>query len=255
MMAAPNSYMICTAPRSGSTLLCKMLAATGIAGHPRSLFYRPCLSDWMTRLKLEVPANSATQHARLERIMQAALVEGRGGTPVFGLRQQWPSFAFLCKTLARLHPTAKTDRDCIDRSFGPTRFIHLIRSDKLGQAVSYVKAQQTGLWHVAPDGSELERTAPPEAPVYDADRIKNCIASLTSYDLGWTAWFAQEGISPLRICYTDLSQAPGATLRRVLEHVGLDPDAAEGVKPEVRTMADATSRDWIARFRAEMRQS
>lgn len=29
-----EAYVICTAPRSGSTLLCRMLGATGIAGQP-----------------------------------------------------------------------------------------------------------------------------------------------------------------------------------------------------------------------------
>ncbi|HBF29284.1 Stf0 family sulfotransferase, partial [Rhizobium sp.] len=31
-MAKFSSYVICTSPRSGSTLLCKLLAATGISG-------------------------------------------------------------------------------------------------------------------------------------------------------------------------------------------------------------------------------
>ena len=29
------------------------------------------------------------------------------------------------------------------------------------------KAQQTGLWHIAPDGTELERVAPAQEPHYD----------------------------------------------------------------------------------------
>ncbi|MEM1201062.1 MAG: Stf0 family sulfotransferase, partial [Pseudomonadota bacterium] len=33
-MAGFDAYVICTSPRSGSTLLCKLLAPTGIAGKP-----------------------------------------------------------------------------------------------------------------------------------------------------------------------------------------------------------------------------
>ena len=33
------------------------------------------------------------------------------------------------------------------------------RENKLAQAVSLIKAEQTGLWHIAPDGTELERVA------------------------------------------------------------------------------------------------
>lgn len=246
------SYIVCTSPRSGSTLLCRMLAATGVAGDPESLFYRPALDDWMTRLN--VHAQGTTERECLDMIMRAAIRRGRGETPVFGLRQQRPSFDFLCRQLAILHPGAETDLDRIERTFGPTRFIHLTRPDKLDQAVSYLKAQQTGLWHVAADGSEWERTAPPRAPVYDAARISDCVGMLDGYDRGWNAWFHREGIEPVRITYDELSDAPGATLRLVLERLGLDPRAADGIEPEVGRMADTTSRDWIVRFRAETAQ-
>lgn len=38
-----RAYVICTSPRSGSTLLCKLLAATGQAGKPKSYFHKPDL--------------------------------------------------------------------------------------------------------------------------------------------------------------------------------------------------------------------
>jgi LPS sulfotransferase NodH len=246
----PASYVICTSPRSGSTLMCRMLAATGVAGNPESLFYRPSLDDWMSRLN--VYPGAALERERLEIIIQAAIQKGRGQTPVFGLRQQRPSFEFLCQKLAILHPGAATDLGRIERTFGPTQFIHLTRPDKLEQAVSFLKAQQTGLWHVATDGSEWERTAKPQTPVYDVDKIKECVGILEGYDRGWNEWFSREGIEPIRISYNDLSDAPVATLRLVLECLGLNPQAADGIEPEVRRMADATSRDWIARFRTEM---
>src|SRR4051795_11891381 len=31
-------YLVCATPRSGSTLLCESLAATGVAGHPDEFF-------------------------------------------------------------------------------------------------------------------------------------------------------------------------------------------------------------------------
>ncbi|MFN4099887.1 MAG: Stf0 family sulfotransferase [Pararhodobacter sp.] len=243
------AYMICTAPRSGSTLLCGMLAATGIAGDPDSLFYESAVGDWAARMGVAPVA--ATERETLDAVMQAAITMGRGATPVFGLRQQRPSFAFLCQKLAVLHPGAVTDRERIERSFGPVRFIHLTRADKLAQAVSMLKARGSGLWHVAPDGSELERTAAHFAAGYDADRIRDYIDRLTEYDRGWNDWFDREGVDPLRLTYDGLSAEPLATLRRVLDWLGLDAQAADGVKPGVRKMADATSKAWIERFRAD----
>lgn len=249
-MKRTTAYMICTAPRSGSTLLCRMLAATGIAGDPESLFFRPSLKEWARYLGVDEEA--PTERAHLQAIMQAALAMGRGDTPVFALRQQRPSFAYLCQQLAVLYPDAATDRDRIEQSFGPMRFVHLSRGDKLGQAVSYLKAQQTGLWHLAADGSELERTAPPRPPQYDRDLIRDEIATLSAYDQGWSDWFKAQGITPIRFTYEELSEAPIHTLRKVLQDLNLDPSAADRVQPGTRKMADATSQDWVDRYRAEI---
>jgi LPS sulfotransferase NodH len=248
-MKTQGAYIICTAPRSGSTLLCRMLKATGIAGDPSSLFYRPAIDDWADRLG--VPAEGRTERDHLAALIAAALERGRGGTPVFGLRQQRASFAYLCEKLAVLHPEAKTDRDRIERSFGPTRFIHLTRADKLSQAISLLKAQQTGLWHVAVDGSELERTDAPRTPEYDAAAISDTIATLTDYDRGWANWFAQQAIEPIRLTYDDLAEAPTESLCKLLDTLSLDPTAANTVTPDVKKMADTTTESWAARFLEE----
>lgn len=249
-MSHYRSYVICTSPRSGSTLLCRMLADTGIAGKPASLFYASSLEDWLTRMKI-TPGETASERDTLEAIFHAAIEKGTEGTGLFGLRQQRPSFPFLCEKLAILYPDEPTDRARLNRAFGPTLFIHLTREDKIEQAVSYVKAEQSGLWHAAPDGSELERLSPHRDPSYDRDQIRACVETMTAYDNGWLAWFKQESITPHRISYTDLSADPVATLRAILERLGLDPAAVAGITPSVKKLADETSREWVARFRAE----
>src|SRR3954471_2058841 len=37
-----QSYLVCATPRSGSTLLCELLAATGVAGRPQEYFEDLC---------------------------------------------------------------------------------------------------------------------------------------------------------------------------------------------------------------------
>lgn len=247
-MTPYTGYILCTSPRSGSTLLCTMLEATGIAGAPESLFYLPDLEDWRERLGVPLVAG---ERNLLAALIAAALQQGRAGSDIFALRQQRHSFAFLCAKLAVLYPGEPTDLARLQRAFGNVLFIHLTREDKVAQAVSYLKAEQTGLWHVAPDGSDFERTGEGE-PDYDGDRIRAKVETLTAYDSDWTAWFAQQGIEPLRLTYDELSADPVATLRGILDRLGLDPQAADGIEPGVRKMADARSQDWIARFHAEL---
>ena len=47
-----RSYIICTSPRSGNTLLCKLLAATNVAGVPGSHFHVPSLEGWLAAYDL-----------------------------------------------------------------------------------------------------------------------------------------------------------------------------------------------------------
>jgi LPS sulfotransferase NodH len=255
MSAGPvRAYVICTAPRSGSTLLCRMLAATGVAGNPDSYFHQPSLAAWLA--DLEVTADPAWRgRDALRAAFGAAMQQGRGATGVFGLRLQRHSFAFFSEKLAEMVPetAARAGNDAARMAalFGPVGFIHLRREDKVAQAVSLLKAEQSGLWHVAPDGRELERLAPPRAPHYDAGAIAARRDMLAGYDRDWAAWFTEQGVTPLRLTYEALAADPGGELARVLAHLGLPKDAAEGVTPGVRKLADATSRAWCARFRAE----
>lgn len=248
-MAPRLSYIICTTPRSGSTLLCDLLARCGTAGRPRSLFYLPAMDEWEDELALTLsPGLSDTD--RMAAILAAALVQGRGGTPVFGLRQQRHGLAFLCGKLGLLFPQAVDDADRLALAFHDPLFIHLSRADKVAQAVSWLRAEQGGLWHAARDGTEIERTAPHRDPVYDSPALRAHVATLTTWDRDWADWFAAHRITPLRLSYDDLSSDPGRVLRRVLAALGQDAAVADGVGAGLRKLADATSADWIARYHA-----
>lgn len=237
------SYIICATPRSGSTLLCDLLAATGSAGRPASYYRRQSIPRWTERLG--VPPGD--ERAYLDAVVR----EGRGDSASFGLRLMWESLPELSARLAPLFPTSETDRARLEAAFGPTAFIHLARADKVAQAVSRVKALQTGLWHLGADGSERERNAPEAAAGYDPALIRQFVDELEADERAWSDWFARHDIAPLELTYDALSADPVATLRQVLGHLGLDPSAADDVAPRTARLADAQSQDWIARFKRE----
>lgn len=245
-----DAYVICTSPRSGSTLLCKLLAATGIAGNPESYFHEPSISSWQAELDL-TPDPSASERDALHEVFRAAIAEGSLDTGLFGLRLQRHSFDYFTEKLAILHADGATDRERFDSAFGRTLFIHLSREDKLEQAVSYLKAQQSGLWHQAPDGTELERLSEPQELQYDRDEIQVQIDEMTAMDAAWVDWFAREGIEPFRVTYKALSANPNGVLQEVLVSLGSDSQAASGVEPGTAKLSDRTNHEWVTRFRAE----
>ena len=246
-----DSYVICTTPRSGSTLLCKLLADTGVAGNPDSYFHRPSITAWLDHFDL-TPDDTVPERDVLRSVFRAAIAKGSLDTGVFGLRMQRESFGFFARKLAVLHPGLSSDIERFHAAFGRTLFIHLSRRDKVQQAISNVKAQQTGLWHAAPDGTELQRLSPAREPVYDAAAIRAKVEEVTALDRDWERWFASEAVAPLRLDYEGLAADPLQTLRHVLDALGLDRKAASGVKPGVAKLADETSKVWEARFRSEV---
>ena len=182
-----------------------------------------------------------------------AIAKGTLNTGIFGLRLQRDSFDFFTEKLGVLYPEHSNDVERFQAAFGRTFFVHLTRRDKVAQAVSYVKAQQTGLWHAAPDGTELERLSPPREPAYDATGIRSRLEEVTAHDHGWEYWFAASEIAPLRITYEELSDGPVETLRIILDHLGLEGETADGVELGVAKLADNINQDWVTRFRSEQK--
>jgi LPS sulfotransferase NodH len=249
-MANYESYIICTSPRSGSTLLCRLLTATGIAGNPESYFHTSSLDGWRMDLGF-TDQDPVSERETLAAIFDEARAQGANDTGIFGLRLQRHSFDFFLKKLEVLYPEPNNDSQRIKAAFGKTLFIHLTCKNRLEQAISYVKASQSGLWHQAPDGSELERLSAPCEPVYDADQIEQSMEELTAFDKEWESWFTMQDITPLPIIYNELSADPTGILAIILEQLGLDTKAARGINPGIAKLADMINRSWAERFLAE----
>jgi len=249
-MSAFAAYVLCTSPRSGSTLLCRLLRQTGVAGWPESHFHEPSLQAWLMDHHVTTASN-LSEREQVAAVIEAAIRHGRGHSDIFGLRLQSHSSDYFFAKLARLYGDKTTDAERFEAAFGRTAFIHLSRDDTIAQAVSYLKAKQSGLWHRRSDGRELERLTPPAATAYDGAAIRDQVLQFREAHRKWTDWFARERIAPLRLSYEDLADEPHRTLASVLEHLGLDPSAAKHATPDVQRLADEESEDWIKRFRRE----
>jgi len=249
-MRPVDTFIICATPRSGSTLLCDLLRRTGAAGRPASYFRRQSIPGYASRLNVE-NCDDMGGEAFFRAYIDAVMIAARSGCTVSGIRIMWESLGELNSRLDVLFPGLANDAARLEAVFGKIAYVHLSRGDKLGQAISLAKASQTGLWHVAPDGSELERTLPPQPAEYSRELLQRNMRQLAADDAAWRSWFDAHGITPLSLTYEELSRDPRAVLARMLAAIGQDPAIASKMEPGTARMADEESRAWAQRFRAE----
>jgi LPS sulfotransferase NodH len=245
-----DGYIICGTPRTGSTLLCNLLASTKTTGNPDSFYGRKFMPAWALDWRLP-DRDTMSERDFNVAYLNAAVAAGKGGTGIFGLRLMRENLDELSAILDQVFPQLPSDRARLEKAFGRILYIHLSREDKLAQAISLVKAEQTGLWHMAPDGTEIERLSPPEEPQYDFARINREVLELESFDTAWNSWFEAQGIEPFHIGYEALSANPAAALIGVCEALGVQSPNARDIKPGVAKLADETSLDWIRRYRSD----
>jgi LPS sulfotransferase NodH len=124
----------------------------------------------------------------------------------------------------------------------------MTRRNKVRLAVSWWKAIQSHEWH-------RERGARPEdadlADAYSFDAISQLFAESVMREAGVAAFLSEARIAPLTIVYEDFVLDYEGTVRRVLEHVGLDASAVAIAAPAYEKLADELSERWVQRFRHE----
>lgn len=226
-----RGYVICATPRSGSTLLCHLLRSSGRAGHPQSWF--------RAEDRVEYAADWGVDPQDWRAYGQAACRAGREGGAVMGLRLMW-------ETLGEVE--AGLGGDWM-QGLGLSHAIWLRRLDTVAQAVSRLKAELSGTWHLG-----FEEAAHPAAVAYDFERIRTWRDAAAAQNRAWQDWFARRGVTPLALTYEELAADPVGVAERVLDFLGLPMPAGQRPSASNRPMADAVSAEWAARFRDEARR-
>jgi len=219
------SYLVCSIPRSGSTLLCDLLMSTGVAGHPIEYFH-PSRMEGLWR-EWEIDS--------IDDYVGRLLIERTGANGVFGAKVHWGQY----------NP-AFGDRD--PRELFPSlQLVSIRRGDRLRQAISWVRALQSEDWRAKGGAPAEERTA------FDADEIRRKLTRIENDETAWKALFEQHGLAPFELTYEDLVDRREETATAVAEHLGLElPDRFSFAPPRLERQADALSEEWVERYRTEI---
>jgi trehalose 2-sulfotransferase len=247
-MTVPTaSYLICATPRSGSTLLCDLLARTGVAGHPEEHFQalpetgrQRGPRDYLGPVFADPAVRAAVGHRPPDEAPAGSLetVLERGTTPngMFGGKIMWPYLAGLVERLPGDGPALEVLRG----TFPELRLIHHTRLDRVRQAISLWRAVQTWSWRHHPGA------APSEA-IFHRGAIEHLAWLLDEEDAAWERFFAGAGIEPIRVVYEDLVADPAQTVAGLLDALGLPVPAGAGARTGLARQADELSEDWAAR--------
>lgn len=220
--AGPPSlaYVVCATPRSGSSLLCELLCNTGLAGAPTEFFDRQTYQEFCGAWGVET----------LDDYLRELLRRKTGPNGVFGFKLHWDQ-----------HLDFFSDTD-LRRSFPGLRIVSMRREDRLGQAISFSRASQTGQW-------AWHHPAGKAGPVFDRSEISRFLAKIDTEVRAWEDLFRAGGIAPVRVVYEDLVARPRDEVVRVLRSLGIEVEGDLVVPPpSLRRQADRLSRRWRRRY-------
>src|SRR6185503_6021426 len=115
-------------------------------------------------------------------------------------------------------------------------YIHVMRRDRIGQAISALLASKTGVWHIRNEAEQARY----------ARRLSG--VTVTDADLQWVRWLeggferedrqlqefqAKHRLSAITVTYEDLIAHPSNQLKPILAFLGIEADTAVsvGLKP------------------------
>jgi trehalose 2-sulfotransferase len=238
-----DSYLICATPRTGSSLLCGLLDSTEVAGHPESWFRQPDEPQWAARWGIASSLDGSFSYADYFR---AAVTAGSTANGVSAARIMWGTMDEITAHLAPLYPAqAGSDSGLLSAAFGRTRFVYLRRVDVVAQAVSLLRAEQTGVWFE----TAHDRQEPQGEPGFDFDQVRERVRLIENHNAAWEQWFAAAGIRPHLVRYEELDADPVRIARGVLGFLGLDLPAGREITVRHKRLADELNAHWIERYR------
>jgi LPS sulfotransferase NodH len=239
-MKPTKSIIVVGAQRSGTSLLCEALKATGQAGVPEEYFLQLADVEWR-REKSEDDFRAYVAHL---------LDVGTTPNGVFGANIMWNTHSGVWPVLQRLSEfSAATPGEVYDKVLPGVHYVWVRRRDHVRQAVSWVKAAQTGIYRTDYDNAR----EPLQEPEFDFKFIDSLRGLIVEGEAGWGGHFKSSGHPPAEVFYEDLVASFHDTISRVLEFCGLSVSGRhEGGALPVKKLADGINDEWVARYN-EMR--
>ena len=245
-----KTYVVASTPRTGSTLLCRLLWDLDCVGAPKEYLNPMQMRDWEVRM-----GDSAAWRffCACLRGPAVGLLGQREWRPeefrryVERIRQRRTSAGGFFGIKIHRHHFEKffvAGKISLEETLAPRQWIFLRRVDRVAQAVSWSRALQSGRW------AAHQKFAFPV--VYRRRQIGRLIEQIEAQEAAWERYFQTREIEPLRLRYEDLVEDRAKVLRSVLEYLGVANAAGITLPmPDLERQSDDLNRLWIERYRME----
>ena len=222
-----KGYLVLTMGRSGSNWLGSIANQTGNFGD---------LQEWLGFEHLENPPQNYTAEQIYARIMQNASTDnGHFAIKIFPRHLQQVRDQFGFDFIRKCH----TEND--------VKYLLLRREDRLAQAVSFIRANQTGKWLST---SEIDEARAKRRQRYDFNSL--CIAYFhlgRGYDF-WRSYLSVNQLPFEEYAYESLLGNPAPWFKTIATH--LNEPAPKSYQSTLDIQRDALTAEWIERFKQDI---
>jgi len=228
-----RSYLIVATARTGSSLLCDYLTSMGCAGKPDEYF-----STVVPRGALQAPS-WLEERGRMGPLDYLSLIRESASTPdaTFGAKVNMGGLREFLALLRGAFGPHSTDAERIQQAFPGMKVILLTRLDKVAQAVSTLKALETGrLNSLGGEAARLKLR-------YSFPLIEMILNDIVAEERALFLMVEKLGLHSRTISYEDLSRDPAGAISSVSSFLGLQ---SNGIVPttRLRRQSDAVSERW-----------
>lgn len=238
------SYIICASPRSGSHLLGEALQNTGVAGVPDEYFH----SDAQGHLQNQT-GGIAEQYGQktLEEFQDLVLELGSTPNGVFGVKISPFHLTDIVKNYQTLPQYKNLEAfELLETLLYEPKYIWLTRRDKVRQAVSWFKAEQTNIWRK----TQASQTNLKQQPTFDYIGIETCRLRIENAEQYWQTYFKEHNITPFKVIYEDLVEAYEETALKILEFLGIPhPETLSFSNRQLQKQSNSINDEWVKKYR------
>lgn len=222
-------YALLASPRSGSTLVGRMLHQTGCAGDPLE-YLNPVLLE---RARQRLGAEELT-YTQFLKIAQDGTTSPNG---VFGVHIHLNQFFDAFKTRQFSPQMARFIK-------GFDKYVWTRRRNRARQAVSWAIARRTKAF------SSKDIGRPIKEDDFSPLELINALKLVCMDDFGWEETVKTVGITPKVIWYEDLESNYHACAAEIIDHLGLTDEIAAVPPPPIQKQATELNERLLAKLRS-----